>query len=214
MQEFEFTVQDGKLYVLQTRTGKRTAWAALRIAVDQCDEGLIDVPAALQRLEPYDLEHLERIRAMASDDAPLIAHGVPAGIGVARGGIAFDAANAIESANAGHRVILVRETTSTDDIGGIEAAAGVLTATGSRTCHAAVIARQFDRPCVVGCTALHVDLPRRRCSIGGREFAEGELLSIDGQSGAVYSGSVGLAIERPGDCLDRVRSWTQQTAVA
>jgi pyruvate,orthophosphate dikinase len=207
MQEFEFTVQDGKLYILQARTGKRTPWAALRIAVEQADEGLIEEQTALDRLKPYDLGKIGRARIIATDPARKPTRGIPAGIGVAVGEIALDPARVREAAGAGKAAILVRDSVSTEDIAGIEAATGVLTASGSRTSHAAVVARQLNKPCVVGCSGLTVDLSRRRCSLTGRWLAEGETLSLDGQSGDVFVGPVTVEIDRPSEYIARVERW-------
>jgi len=214
MQEFEFTVQDGKLYVLQTRTGKSTPWAALRIAVDQVGEGLIDEQAALARLAPLDLDRIERARIAVNGSNPALCRGIPAGMGVAVGEIALDSNRAREIARTGKTAILVRDNTSTEDIAGIEAAAGVLTAAGSRTSHAAVVARQLNKSCIVGCSALRIDLSQRRCSLAGRWLSEGEVLSLDGQSGKVFAGPVTVEVEKPTEALARVSRWraAQQAA--
>jgi len=207
MQEFEFTVQDGKLYLLQTRTGKRASWAALRIAVDQVDEGLIDTEAALARLAPYDLDQIERARIVTEDANGVLCRGTPAGLGVAVGEIALDSERARGVAQAGRAAILVRDTAATEDIAGIAAAAGVLTAAGCRTSHAAVVARQLNKPCVVGCAELKVDLSRRRCALAGQWLNEGEIVSLDGQSGDVFVGPVTVDVEKPKDALARVARW-------
>ena len=214
MQEFEFTVQNGELYILQTRTGKRTPWAALRIAIDHVEEGLIDRAAALERLTSVDLARIERARIVAPGVGPPLCRGVSAGMGIAIGGIALDSRRAQQMADAGTAAILVRDSTSTEDIVGMEAAAGVLTAAGSRTSHAAVVARQMNKPCVVGCAELAVDLPRRQCSLAGRRLAEGEIVSIDGQSGDVYLGPVTVEIEKPTELLGRLASWRGAEAAA
>ena len=213
MQEFEFTVQDGKLYVLQTRTGKRTPWAALRIVVDQVDEGMIDEASALERLSNEDIGRIARSRIVAST-AQKRCRGVPAGIGVATGEIALDPGRVQELARSGRDAILVRDSMSTEDIAGIEAATGVLAARGSRTAHAAVVARQMNKPCIVGCPDLSVDLPQRRCSLAGRWLSEGEVLSIDGQSGDVYVGPVTVELEKPVEYVARVARWRASRAAA
>jgi pyruvate,orthophosphate dikinase len=213
MQEFEFTLQDGMLYILQTRTGKRTPWAALRIAVDQVEEGLIDEETALERLSSHDLAKIGRSRVVAAG-SHTPCHGVAAGIGVAVGEIALDSVRVQQVARAGGAAILVRESVSTEDVSAIEAAAGVLTASGSRTAHAAVVARQMNKPCVVGCAALTVDLSRRRCSLSGQWLAEGEVLSLDGQSGEVFVGPVTVEIEKPSEYLARVARWRASRAAA
>jgi pyruvate, orthophosphate dikinase len=210
MQEFEFTVQDGKLYLLQTRTGKRAPWAALQIAVDQVDEGLIDEEAALARLAPYDLDQVERTRIVTEDANGVLSRGTPAGLGVAIGEIALDSNRAREVAQEGRAAILVRDTTATEDIAGIAAAAGVLTAAGSRTSHAAVVARQLNKPCIVGCADLKVDLSLRRCALAGQWLSEADIISIAGESGDVFAGAVTFEIEKPTEALARVAQWRAQ----
>jgi pyruvate,orthophosphate dikinase len=207
MQEFEFTVHDGTLHILQTRAGKRMPWAAVRIAVDHVDEGLISESAALDRLSTIDLEHVERLRVVRSDATRVLSRAVSAGMGVAVGEIALDATRAQEVGAAGRAAILVRDNTATEDIAGIAAAAGIVTATGGRTSHAAVVARQLNKVCLVGCDTLIVDLERRRCSFGGEWFAEGATVSIDGHAGEVLAGAVQVEIERPVEDLRRIATW-------
>jgi pyruvate,orthophosphate dikinase len=212
MQEFEFTIQDGRLFLLQTRTAKRTAWAALRSAIDLVDESLIDPTTALQRLCTLDLDRIERSEVHA-EAAPL-ARGVPAGLGVVTGRIALDAAAARRLKSAGHQVILVRDHPSTDDIAAIAAADGLLCASGGRTSHAAVVARQLDKACVVGCAALAIDSARRRCSIGATALSEGEIVSLDGASGEIYAGAVKVERIVPSDELQKVDAWRAAAAFA
>ena len=203
MQEFEFTVQDAKLYLLQTRAGKRMPWAALRIAVEQLDTGLIGPEEAKARLAGIDLARIERKRVAGGGAARRLAHATSAGIGVAIGEIALDSERAQEIARAGRRAILVRDGTLTDDIKGIAAADGILTATGGRTSHAAVVARQLGKVCLVGCDALAIDLAQRRCAFAGEWLAEGDVLSLDGLAGEVYAGAVEVLTERPIEYLER-----------
>jgi pyruvate,orthophosphate dikinase len=212
MQEFEFTVQDGRLFVLQTRTGKRMPWSALRIAVDMVAEGCIGRDEALERLKAVDLEGIKRLKVSRGNNVRVLCRAVSAGIGVATGEIVLDSEGASAVAAAGRSAILVRELTSTDDIAGIAAAAGILTATGGRTSHAAVVARQLDKVCIVGCDALSVDLDHRRCSIAGHSLAEGEVITLDGHSGDVLSGVVTVEAERPVDLLGQVAAWRQVVA--
>lgn len=207
LQDFEFTVEDGRLYVLQTRAGKRTPLAALRVAVAMVREGLIEPATALERLRDCDLDGLERTYFPNDTGAAPLATAVPAGIGVATGAVAFDVDAARARARDGVPVILVREEMSTDDIGGIAVADGVLTAAGGRTSHAAVVARHLGKPCLVGCAALRVDLETRRGRLGRHEFAEGDWLSIDAEAGRVYAGRLAIARERPDDALMQVRRW-------
>lgn len=208
MQDFEFTVENGDLYFLQSRAGKRTAWAALQIAVDLVREGLISSDTALGRLRPYDLDRVERTTTEHPDESARVAMGVPAGLGVASGGIVFDATRAQRLAEQAP-VLLVRPDLVTEDLAGIAAAAGVLTAVGGRTAHAAVVARQLGKPCVVGCPGLVIDESARTCTIGGRRLHEGDVVTIDGETGAVYLGVVGVMRERPIDALAAVSRWSR-----
>ena len=204
MQDFEFTVQEGLLYFLQTRTGKRTPWAALRIATDLASAGLIDRRTALARLAEYDLDAIERTRVRAA--APPVAAGVPAGLGIATGRVALDSDTARQFAALGP-TILVRSDISPDDIAALAVSAGVLTALGGRTSHGAVVARQLGKPCVVGCPSLRIDLRRRACSIGEVTVAEGDVLTIDGNTGAVYAGNVDVVAERPAEEIAIAKGW-------
>ena len=200
MQDFEFTVDEGQLFFLQTRTGKRTPWAAVRIAADLIRAGVVDRHQALQRLAPYDLDTIVRtaIRPRAVD-VPL-ARAVPAGIGVATGALVFEAARACDLAARGP-VVLARADLSTDDIAGLHAAAGIVTTFGGRTSHAAVVARQLAKPCLVGCSALRVEAEARACSIGHRRFGEGDVVTLDAETGYIYPGEVPVVTERPVDAL-------------
>jgi len=206
-QEIEFTVENGALFLLQTRTAKRTPWAALRIAVEQVQEGLIEPETALGRLESLDLNAIQAQRLATVDGAHLLCRADSASIGVASGAIALDAAAAIKAAKAGIDVILVREETSTDDIAGVAAARGILTALGGRTSHAAVVARQLNKVCLVGCRDLVIDLANRRCALSGEWLGEGDVICLDGRSGQVFAGTPQLAIERPTAYLAEVAKW-------
>jgi pyruvate,orthophosphate dikinase len=213
IQDFEFTVQEGSLYLLQTRAGKRTPWAAVRIAVDLVEEELIDRGTALERLAGIDLATVSRVRLDAPGDP--IGHGTPAGTGVAVGRAAFDPAQARTLADRGEAAILVRADTAAEDIEGIAAAEGILTARGCRTSHAAVVARQLGKVCVVGCPGLRIDDNGRACTLGGRAFAAGDWLAIDGDSGEVFAGQVAVRRERPDAALARIAAWRgTDTAVA
>ncbi len=207
LQDFEFTVQDGELWLLQTRSGKRTPWAALHVALDLVDEGLIDVPTALERLAPLDLDALERVSLAAGADVPELASATPASMGVVSGRIALDSERAAALAAAGDPVVLVREEMATEDIAGMAAARGILTARGGRTSHAAVVARQLDKVCLVGCAALQVDPLARRCRIGDAALGEGDWLSLDGNRGRVLRGRLEVTRERPVAALARVADW-------
>ena len=207
LQEFEFTVENARLFMLQTRTGKRTPCAALRIAIEQVGEGLVEPGEALARLNGIDLDGIARARIESVEQGRVLCRATTAGFGVASGSIALDPESAQSMARQGRGVILVRESTATADIAGIAAAQGLLTAAGGRTSHAAVVARQMNKVCLVGCDALSVDLARRRCSIGGRSFAEGDVISLDGDSGQVLAGEAKVLVERPVAWLDEVARW-------
>jgi len=206
-QEFEFTVQDGKLYLLQTRGGKRTPLAALRMAVEQVAEGLIEPAGALERLAHLDLDGIESSQLRVGDDTPLLATANSASLGVASGRIALDVEGARRMAAQGESVILVRMEIATDDIAGIDVAAGLLTAYGGRTSHAAVVARERNKVCLVSCAALKVDLANRRLALGEHTLAEGDLICLDGESGKVYAGSPSIEHERPQALLVEVARW-------
>ena len=207
LQEFEFTVQDKQLFMLQTRSGKRTPLAALRVAVEMVAEGLLEPAAALARLDGYKLESIvtEAVRAK-NGQAPL-ARAISAGVGVAVGEITLDSETARRRAAAGKAVILVREDTSTEDVSGIAAAAGILTARGGRTAHAAVVARQMGKVCLVGCRELVIDLGKRSCSIGGKVLREAQVISLDGGGGGIYAGAVEIVRAKPDKHLAEVASW-------
>ena len=195
-QDFEFTLQNGTLYLLQSRNAQRSGWAALRIAVDLVEEGLIEREEACRRLEGIELDKVSRTRFETRGKTPM-ASATAASIGVVTGAIALDSATAERMAKEGAAVILVRPETSTSDISGIACASGILTGSGGRTSHAAVVARQLGKVCLVGCAGLEVDLVRRVCVIGGRRLDEGAMLSLDGNEGLVYCGGLDIVSERP-----------------
>jgi pyruvate,orthophosphate dikinase len=212
-QEIEFTVEDGALYLLQTRTAKRTPWAALRIAVELVQEGLIDTAAALERLKRYDLDGIQQVRVSAVNGARVLCHADSASLGVASGVIALDTAAAIKAAAAGKDVILVREEPLTDDIAGVAVACGLLTALGGRTSHAAVVARQLDKVCLVGCRELVIDLETRRCSVAGEWLREGDVICLDGHSGQVFRGAPQFVTEKPTAYLAEITKWQTQSPI-
>ncbi len=204
MQDLEFTIEDGRLWLLQTRTGKRTGFAAVRIAVDMADAGAISREEALRRIEP---EHLSQVLRPVFDQAAketaqargrVLARGLPAGPGAATGRIVFHAADAAARRARGEKVILCRVETSPEDIRGIEAAEGILTARGGMTSHAALVARQLGTVCVVGCDALTVDYRSGEARIGGVVLKEGDWLSLDGSTGEVIRGQI---VTHPSDVL-------------
>ena len=195
MQDFEFTIQDGKVFMLQTRNGKRTGVAAVRIAVEMVKEKLIDWQTAITRV-PAD--QLDQVLAPVFDRAAIkgakaIATGRPAGPGAATGRIYFNAERSVEAEARGDKVLLVRIETSPEDLRGMIAAEGILTARGGVSSHAALVARQMGKVCVCGASALDVDYNKRTLTVGGQTFKEGDFLSIDGTAGTVYAGEVKTA---------------------
>jgi len=190
MQDIEFTIEKGRLFMLQTRTGKRTAPAAVRIAVDMVEEGLINKTDALRRVDPEQLEQLLHRRVDPNAELKYVARGLPASPGAACGKAVFDADKAQDMAQDGEKVLLVRPETTPDDIHGIIAAQGILTSRGGMTSHAAVVARGMGKPCVSGCEELQIDLARGCFAIKGEQYEEGVVMSIDGTSGKVFIGEV------------------------
>src|SRR5437667_299617 len=191
MQDIEFTIQEGKLYLLQTRAGKRSAAAAVKVAVDLVHEAVIDQHTALLRVNPRDLAKLfvplldPRDRQRALDGGRLLARGLPAAPGGAVGQVVFDADRAVELAKNGQQVILVRPETSPEDVAGMYAAEGIVTARGGRTSHAAVVAVGMGKPCIVGASDIVVHEERRVFEAGGRMVREGGVIGIDGETGEV-----------------------------
>lgn len=206
-QEYEFTVENGELFMLQTRTAKRTALASLRMAVDQVASGLITPEEALARLSGIDVEAIS-VRRVRSEVPPL-AEAIPAGSGVAEGPAAFSVAAAQAFAERGTPAILVRNDVATSDIAGIAIVSGVLTASGGRTSHAAVVARQMGKVCLVGCTTLRIDETTRQATLGDTQIAEGDVLCLDGEAGTIYAGAPEVVSERPEALIATVRQWRQ-----
>ncbi len=190
VQDFEFTIQEGKLYMLQTRTGKRTVQAALRIAVDMVKEKLITKEEALMRLEPAQLDQLLHPRLDPKAEYEVIAKGLPASPGAASGAVSFTAAAAVKAAKGGDSIILVRQETNPDDIEGMYAAAGILTSRGGMTSHAAVVARGMGKCCVAGCEAARVSESKKQLQIGKLIIKEKEIITINGSTGEVIVGPV------------------------
>jgi pyruvate,orthophosphate dikinase len=190
MQDMEFTIERGHLFMLQTRTGKRTAEAAVRAAVDMVDEKLIDRRAALMRVEPVQLEQLLHPRFDPNAPKEVIARGLNASPGAASGEVAFSADEAVAVHEAGRPVILVRHETSPEDIHGMHAAEGILTARGGTTSHAAVVARGMGKCCVAGCGAIDIDYAEGAMKVGDRVIHRGEYISLDGATGEVMAGRV------------------------
>ncbi|MEY4055076.1 MAG: hypothetical protein RL519_411 [Pseudomonadota bacterium] len=190
MQDIEFTVERGKLWMLQTRSGKRTAKAALKMAVDMVGEGLIDEATAIKRVDPMALDQLLHPTLDPSATRDVLARGLPASPGAASGAIVLDADTAEKRAGMGEAVILVRVETSPEDIHGMHAAKGILTARGGMTSHAAVVARGMGRPCVSGASGVSIDMTSRTLKIGARELKEGDVITLDGANGEVMAGKV------------------------
>jgi pyruvate,orthophosphate dikinase len=196
MQDIEFTIEDDHLWVLQTRTGKRTGFASLRIAVDLVTERIISKQEALLRVEPDQLNQLlrpifdQKGKESAQQEGRLLGRGLPAGPGAATGRLVFHAEDAVSWNSRGEHVILCRIETSPDDIRGMDAAQGVLTARGGMTSHAALVARQMGKVCVAGCESIQIDYTSRVMHVGQTELHEGDWISIDGSTGAVFRGEI------------------------
>jgi pyruvate,orthophosphate dikinase len=192
MLDIEFTVENGKLYMLQTRVGKRTAAAALRIAIDMVKEKLIDKKTAVMRIDPEQLEKLMHPSFDPKAPVKVIAKGLPASPGAAVGKVVFTAEDAENAARNKEKVVLVRTETSPEDIGGMHAAQGILTARGGMTSHAAVVARGMGKCCVAGCTAVHIEEETKVMTIGEHTFREGDFITLNGSTGEVILGEVPL----------------------
>ena len=190
MQDLEFTIQHGKLWLLQTRSGKRTARAAVKIAVDMVREGLIDKRTAVSRVDPEQLEQLLHPTLDSRGAPPPIGRGLPASPGAASGRLVFNADDAKDAAESGEHVILVRRETSPEDIHGMHAARGILTALGGMTSHAAVVARGMGKSCVSGCSELSIDVERGIAILGGIELTETDVITLDGSTGNIFKGEV------------------------
>jgi pyruvate, orthophosphate dikinase len=214
MQDMEFTIQEGDLYLLQTRNGKRTGPAAVRMAVEMVDEGLIDKKTAVARVTPEQLEHLlhPMINSHVKSTLDTIAVGLNASPGAACGQIVFTADEAEKWAHKGIKVLLLRQETSPEDIGGMHVAQGILTSTGGMTSHAAVVARGMGTPCVAGCKELIINEEKKTLTLGDQVFHEGDKLSIDGSDGSVYEGFVELEDPELAGNLHILLSWADDIA--
>jgi len=212
MQDIEFTVEEGKLYILQTRTGKRTPAATFRIAVDMVKEGLISKEQAIERIKGEDVERLfypilDPSQLPSELAKSRLATGVNAVPGAAVGQAVFTAHEAEQMAHDGARVILVRRETSPEDVGGMAVAQGILTATGGKTSHAAVVARGWGKCCVVGCEALDIDYTQKQFRAGGRTVRQGDWITLDGSEGAVYQGQLKLTDPQLPPAYETLLSW-------
>jgi pyruvate,orthophosphate dikinase len=210
MQDIEFTVQAGRLWILQTRRGKRATQAALQIAVDLAEEGVIDRDEAIARIEPASLE--QSLHPTLDPDAPrdVIARGLPASPGAISGQVVFSADEAERMGGQGEAVILVRIETSPEDIHGMHAARGILTSRGGMTSHAAVVARGMGKPCVCAASDLAIDYREGRFTVRGRRVAKGEQVTIDGSAGTVMLGAVPTVEPRLSGAFDTLMSWADQ----
>lgn len=207
VQDVEFTVERGRLYLLQTRNAKRTAKAAVRIAVDLVGEGTLSQHEALQRVDPERLGQLLHPSFESTPPQTALATGLAASPGAGVGQAVFSAAAAEDWAKRGKTVILVRHETSPDDIGGMQAAAGILTSRGGFTSHAAIVARAMGKPCISGCEALEVQTDQRRFSVNGQTVKEGDWISIDGTSGHVFSGRRTLVESQLDETVNTLLGW-------
>ncbi|MEZ4387655.1 MAG: pyruvate, phosphate dikinase [Candidatus Krumholzibacteriia bacterium] len=192
MQDIEFTIQEGRLWMLQTRNGKRTGAAAIRIAAELQKEGLVDERGAVMLVEPGHLDQLLHDQIDPKAEVHVLASGLPASPGAAQGEIRFTAEDAVAAAAKGHKVVLVRRETSPEDIAGMNTAQGILTSRGGMTSHAAVVARGMGKPCVAGCGDAEVDQKAKTLTIGGKVFREGDIITLDGTKGAVIAGAPAL----------------------
>jgi len=207
VQDIEFTVEENTLYLLQTRSAKRTAAAAVKAAVDMVEEGLIAREEAIVRIDPQQLDQLLHPMLDPTAEWEVAAKGLNASPGAASGKIVLDADTAEQRGKGGEKVILVRWETTPDDIHGLIHAVGVLTAHGGMTSHAAVVARGMGKPCVAGCEALSIDFDARTIALGGQTLSEGDVLTIDGATGAVIVGEVPLVPPQVNDDLETILGW-------
>jgi pyruvate, orthophosphate dikinase len=210
MQDIEFTIQEGRLWMLQTRSGKRTAEASLKIAVDLCSEGVIDAEEAVMRIDAAALDQLLHPTIDPTAHKQVVARGLPASPGAASGEIVFDADEAEKLKGQGREVILVRVETSPEDIHGMHAAAGILTTRGGMTSHAAVVARGMGRPCVCGAGTLRIDAKAGTMTAGGETFRKGELITIDGSTGEVLKGRVKMRRPELSGDFAKVMGWADK----
>lgn len=210
MQDIEFTIERGKLYMLQTRNGKRTASAAIRVAVDLVHEGLISKEEAVMRIEADQLEHLLHRRMDTSAKLQVLAKGLPASPGAASGRIVLSAEEAERLGNLGEKVILVRTETTPDDIRGILAAQGILTSRGGMTSHAAVVSRHMGKPAVCGCDALKIDYTQGVVVIEGVDYPQGTIMSIDGATGRVIKGEVAMVDPELSEGFKEFLGWADE----
>jgi pyruvate,orthophosphate dikinase len=211
VQDLEFTIEDGKFYILQTRTGKRTIQAAVKIAVDLADEGLITQSEALLRVPPSELTKFLHPTIDPEAKVEVITTGIAASPGAASGKVVFDADDAEEWSKQGEKVILVRPETTPEDIHGLAAAQGVITSTGGMTCHAAIVARAMGKPCVAGAKALRIDLNQKIVEVGSQVIKEGSLITIDGTAGTLILGEAPTIDPQLSSEFGRLLTWADST---
>lgn len=210
MQDIEFTVEKGVLYMLQTRSGKRTTKAAVKIAVDMVNEGLISKEEALTRIDPEQIDQLLHRQIDTSVELKPIAKGLPASPGAASGKVVLDADLAEKMGEVGEKVVLVRNETAPDDIHGIVHSQGVLTARGGMTSHAAVVARGMGKPCVCGCEAIKIDFDAKQFTVNGVTVKEGDIITVDGSTGNVMLGEVAMIEPTLSDEFQTLLSWADE----
>jgi len=210
MQDVEFTIEEGVLFMLQTRSAKRPAQAAVRVAVDMVEEGLLSRDEALMRIEPDKLDALLHPTFDPSFKYETLARGVPASPGAAKGRIVFTASEAVREAAAGRSVVLVRPFTEADDVAGFHAAKGIVTSEGGKASHAALVARGMGRPCVAGASELEIDLEARTVSVNGTELGAGDLIALDGTTGHVTTADVPLVPPGISDHFQTVLAWADE----
>jgi len=213
MQDMEFTVEEGKLYILQCRNGKRLPSASFQMAVDMVGEGLITKEEAISRIKATDIEGVfyHSLDYSKLGDLKPFVSGIPAVPGASVGIVALSAEKAEEYEKAGEKVILVRHETSPEDVGGMHVAEGILTATGGKTSHAAVVARGWGKCCIVGCDALHIDEEKKEISSNGVVIKEGEYITLDGSKGHVYKGCLDLVSPKPSKAYEQLMKWVDET---
>ncbi len=212
VQDFEFTIENNRLYCLQTRNGKMNGIAQVRSSVDMVREGLLDIDQALLRIQPEVLEQLLFPRLDPSNSSLPVARGLPASPGAASGHAIFDADRAEQLGHMGQNIILVREETKPEDIHGFFASQGILTSRGGKTSHAAVVARGMGKPCVAGAEGIHVDVRTRKAIVGEHVISEGELITIDGTTGDVYLGEVPMIEAEFSNALETLLQWADDKA--
>ncbi len=212
MQDIEFTVQDGKLYMLQTRTGKRTGTAAVRIAVEMVKEGLIDKETAIKRVNPDSLNHLLLPQLDPKARLDVVAQGIAASPGAAAGKVVLSAEAAVEHAHAhpSDPILLVRKETSPEDVAGMNLARGILTATGGKASHAAVVARGWGKPCIVGCAALQINEKEGTINIAGHVVKVGDFLTINGTTGDVMIGKAATIMPEISGDFATLMEWADE----